>query len=427
MEALKVWIVGGEDVHLRLPLARALQARGFLVTLAGSADGTLFRDQGIAYHHYNLARSLSPLEDLKSLSELRRLFRTHRPDCIQAFDTKPSILVPPAAAWAGVRGSIRTINGMGFLFSSESVRARLLRPVYRWLHRRASSVTRMTVFQNREDRDYFVEHGMARLDRSEVVYGSGVDVREIQTRADNPATARELRADLGLEGKLVVTMVSRLVIQKGVREYLAMARRVRRLRQDVAFLLVGQRASEGDQAIPLREIEAHAGDVHYLGARTDVPAILAASHLFVLPSYYREGIPRVLLEAGALGLPLIATDMPGCRDVVRRGWNGLLVPRRDVSALTEAVERLLSSPEDRERMGARAREHVSERFSLSTVAEAYAQIYRWVADDSGTALRMPAPSPGVMVPSPSRPLAPVPAVLHPELQTDDVSGQVQKT
>jgi glycosyltransferase involved in cell wall biosynthesis len=116
-------------------------------------------------------------------------------------------------------------------------------------------------------------------------------------------------------------------------------------------------------------------DVHYLGPRNDVPALLAISDILVLPSYYREGVPRILLEGGAMGLPLITTNMPGCKDVVREGWNGLLVPTKDAHALSEAIIRLLGSRDERVSMGARSRRHVLENFTLEAVADALAEIY----------------------------------------------------
>ena len=171
-------------------------------------------------------------------------------------------------------------------------------------------------------------------------------------------------------------MVSRLVRTKGVIEFCGAARAVRRQRPDCTFLLVGPLGSEGWQAVPRSEVEGNP-DVCWLGPRPDVPALLAISDIFVLPTFYREGIPRALLEAGAMGLPLIATDMPGCRDVVRDGWNGLLVPPRNVPALTRAVQSLLGSePEALEQMGEKSRAHVDRHFTLALVTDAYADIYR---------------------------------------------------
>jgi glycosyltransferase involved in cell wall biosynthesis len=147
-------------------------------------------------------------------------------------------------------------------------------------------------------------------------------------------------------------------------------------------LLVGPLSSEGWQGVARSDVEGNP-DVRWLGPRPDVPALLAISDVFALPTFYREGIPRALLEAGAMGLPLISTDMPGCRDVVRDGWNGILVPPRNVKALTRALETLLDAePEVRERMGQNSRTQVDEHFTLELIVEAYAGIYRQLLERS---------------------------------------------
>jgi len=375
MRKIKVWFVGGEDVRFRLPLLFALRERGYEVGAVGTEKGDSFRDAGVPYKRYNLKRWISPLSDLRSGRQLYRLFQQSRPDVVHASDTKPTFLAPVAALKAGVPARIRTITGMGYVFSSNSLLALALRPGYRFLHRRASRATSMTIFQNAEDREYFVRHGMVQPGRDALVRGSGIDVDHLVSVRPDPGALAGLRRELSLDGKIVVTMVTRLVVQKGVREYLEAASRVRREKPDVAFLLVGPQSSEGRQAVSLDEVRRRSEDVNYLGPRADVPALLALSDLFVLPSYYREGVPRSLLEAGAMGLPLITCDMPGCRDVVRHGWNGSLVPPRDARELSSAILRLLASREQLALMGARSRLHVSEHFSLQSVADAYAGIY----------------------------------------------------
>ncbi len=177
-------------------------------------------------------------------------------------------------------------------------------------------------------------------------------------------------------------MVSRMVRSKGVIEFLKAGAAIRRYRPDVTFLLVGgmSNVAIGDdvkavQVVQEYEIKAYSQEVQYLGQRSDVPDILALSDVFVLPSYYREGIPRVLLEACAVGLPIVTTDMPGCRDVVQQNANGFVVPPRDDRALVAAIERLLANPRLRREMGAAASEFVREHFDLDTVAAAYMALY----------------------------------------------------
>lgn len=373
--SLTIWQIGGEDIHLRIPLLLALRERNFNVGAVGSEEGKAFYDHNIPYFKYSLKRNINPLADLHTRSQLFQLFSKHKPDIIHGFDTKPAILAPLVARKAQIRGRVRTITGMGYVFSSNSPLALTLRPIYRNLQRQASAATGITVFQNPDDREYFHQQKMVQDGRDDLVLGSGIDVESLQKSHPDSEKLATLRRELGLEGQLVITMISRLVVTKGVREYLQAASIVHQQKENVKFLLIGPLASEGKQAVSLQEIQEKSEVVSYLGSRKDIPALLSLSDLFVLPSYYREGVPRVLLEAGAMELPLITTNMPGCKEVVRDGWNGLLVPPRNANALATAILQLLKSKEERVLMGTRSSLHVRENFSLTKVANAYADIY----------------------------------------------------
>jgi glycosyltransferase involved in cell wall biosynthesis len=371
-----VWLVGSDDIRLRIPYLFELRRRGFDVTLVGSEAPEPFAAQGIPYHRYSLSRALDPVADWRTLRELLALFRTHRPTVVHSYDTKPAMLASFAARLTGIPVRIRTLTGMGYVFSSRSPRALALRPVDHVMQAAASRAASMTVFQNRDDHAYFLRHRLARPEASALIPGSGIDVELLRSKRPAADALAALRHELGIEGRRVVTMISRLVRSKGVLEFCAAARAVRRERPDVAFLLVGPLGSEGWQAVPRNEVEGNP-DVHWLGPRPDVAALLAVSDVFALPTHYREGIPRALLEAGAMGLPLLATDMPGCRDVVRDGWNGILVPPRNVEALKDALLKLAgASREALQQMGEKSREHVEQNFTLELVTDAYADIYR---------------------------------------------------
>lgn len=371
-----VWLVGSDDIRLRIPYLLELRRRNFDVTMLGSEPPEPFAPHEIPYHRYSLSRALDPVADWRTLRELIALFRAHRPPLVHSFDTKPGMLASFAARSAGVPVRIRTLTGMGYVFSSRSPRALLLRPVDHVMQAAASRAASMTVFQNRDDHAYFLRHRLVRPETSTLIPGSGIDVELLRSKRPSAEGLAALRRELGLEGGRVVTMISRLVRTKGVLEFCAAARAVRRERPDSAFLLVGPLGSEGWQAVPRSEIDGNP-DIRWLGPRPDVAALLALSDVFVLPTFYREGIPRALLEAAALELPLIATDMPGCRDVVRDGWNGILVPPRNVGALTQALLTLIgASSEALRQMGENSRAHVERHFTLELVTDAYADIYR---------------------------------------------------
>jgi glycosyltransferase involved in cell wall biosynthesis len=381
-----IWHIGGEDVRFRIPLLLALRDRGFEVGAVGSESGEAFSDAQIPYFRYTLARGIDPLADIRTRREFFQLCSQHQPDLIHGFDTKPAMFAPIVAQQAGISGRVRTITGMGYVFSATSPLALTLRPIYRALQRQASAATGMTIFQNSDDREYFNHHQMVQADRSDLVLGSGIDLNHLLTKIPASDNLAQTRQELGLAGKLVVTMIARLVITKGVREFLQAARSICAQMPNVVFLLIGPLTSEGKQAISIEEINSYADSVRYLGSRSDIPTLLSLTDVFVLPTYYREGVPRVLLEAGAMALPLVTTDMPGCRDVVRDDWNGYLVTPRDAVSLATAILKLLRHPAQRIEMGARSKLHVAKNFSLDRVADAYADIYHRVLAQARSAV-----------------------------------------
>jgi glycosyltransferase involved in cell wall biosynthesis len=376
MKKLKILFVGGEDIHMRISLLSALRQRGFSVGAIGSEDGKAFEKVKIPYRSYSLHRWIGPFADIRTLRELVKIFKDMQPDIVHGFDTKPSIYVPIAGKIAGVSITTRTITGMGYVFSSDTLVTKILKPIYRLLHRIAARSTDITIFQNPDDQAYFEDNCMLGGSVNHLVRSSGIDIDEFLQKV-RPENVEVLRRELGLDGKFVVTMVSRLVRDKGVVEFLKTAREVKRKNNNIVFLLVGPIVGEGKQAISFDDVKSFADCVTYLGARKDIPDILRISDLFVLPSYYREGVPRVLLEAGVIGLPLITTDMPGCKEVVRNNWNGWLVPARNEGKLIEAIESAINkSPEELKVMGHKSRAHVEEFFTLSSVVSSYEKIYQ---------------------------------------------------
>lgn len=372
----KVVFIGGEDVRLRIPLLLQLRRRGFDVAAIGSDEAQPFGQSGIPYATYPLNRSVHPLDDVRAMRRTRELFRELQPVVVHAFDTKPGMLAPSVAKACGVRVRVRTITGMGYVFSSNAPLALALRPIYRALQRRAARAATHTIFQNTDDQAYFLKTRLVDENRQTLVRGSGIDVEEIERRRADGTLRRALLDELDGRDRVIVTMVARLVRSKGVREFLRAASLVRRQFPNALFLLVGPRATEKSEAVSAAEIAAHTADVKYIGPRQDVPELLSVSDICVLPSYYREGVPRVLLEAAALGLPLIAADMPGCRDVAIHGVTGSLVRPRDAQALGQAIAEMVADPSARREMGRAARERVRAHFALDAVADAYAEIYR---------------------------------------------------
>jgi glycosyltransferase involved in cell wall biosynthesis len=380
--ALHLLCVGGEDHALRIPFLRALRNRGLRVSAAGTGAAFPFAKNGIPYHPYQFDRFGAGSSDRAAMGQLSQLVNRLRPDVVQTFDTKPNLFAPLA-----IRGAfpvVRTINGMGWVFSSTELKALAFRPVYLAMQRLAACWTAATVFQNTADSGFFHRYRLLGNSSSAVIGSSGIDVGAFETARKEAATTSELRAQFGLDDDAeVVITVSRLTVQKGIPTLLEAAKIVHEARPKARFLLVGPRESEGPFAVDQALIERHAPYVIPVGARSDVPALLGIADLFAFPTEYREGIPRVLLEAGLAGVPIVASRMPGCDDVVSENWNGRLVPPRDPRSLAAAILDLLQDPARARTMGRRSIDLVRREFDLNVVADRYAKLYGQLLSRSG--------------------------------------------
>jgi glycosyltransferase involved in cell wall biosynthesis len=371
--------IGGEDHHLRIPAMCALRDHGFRITAVGSGDPAPFVHAGIRYRGFKFDRFVNPRADLASIKSLAKILVEEQPDLAQSFDTKPSIYLPLAARSAPGVLAIRTINGRAFLYSSRSPLAMTLRPVYRALHKLAARTTAATVFEISDDRAFFERHGIAGK-MPVLIRGAGVDVDGFDRALMSGPSPAQLRQELGLGDAEIVMTVTRMTRQKGIPALLDAAARVHQVRPNVRFLLVGPRESEGPLAISQAEIDRHAPYVKAIGPRSDIPALLRLADVFAFPTEYREGVPRVLLEAALAGAPIVTTTMPGCAEVIRDGWNGFLAPPGAPPVLAAKILYLLENREKGRAMADRAAEHVRQEFSLATVVADHAALYRKLID-----------------------------------------------
>jgi glycosyltransferase involved in cell wall biosynthesis len=378
--------VGGPDIDARLDLMRVL-SNDFNVCAVGSDArlGASFAEAGFRYRHYPMSRGASPALDAYTVWRLVQIFRAERPTIVHTFDTKPGVWGRLAARVARVPIVVGTLPGLGTLYANPNWKGRLARLVYQPLQTLACHWADLTVFQNADDARDFERRGVVPRRRAVVIPGSGVRT-DIFAPASTDGPAAALRAELGLpRSGIVVAMISRIVRSKGVLEFAAAARAVRQIEPDVHFLLVGPPDAESFDALTVAELRTLHDDVTWVGPRADVREILALANIFVFPSFYREGVPRVLLEAASMALPLVAADGPGSRDVVEDGVNGFLVPAHDPVSIGDAVVRLVRAPELRALFGARSRQRAVSRFDLSVVAEQTRSVYRELLRGNGLA------------------------------------------
>ena len=314
--------------------------------------------------------SLHPLRELRALGEVIRAFRTVRPDLVHHVALKP-VLYGTLARMACCRVPVvNAINGLGTVFAGRSIKTRMLRPfmrtALRYSLRQEHSVT---VFQTGTDLDMLfggLKHGHKNI---AIIRGAGVDIAAFAPSCEP-------------QGRLVILLPCRMMWDKGVAEFVNTARLLRRYKDAVRFVLVGDTDPENPTGIPRRQLEAWSeeGLIEWWGHRDDMPSVFAQAHIVCLPSHM-EGVPKALIEAAACGRPIVATNVGGIPEIVRSGENGLLVPAGNVAALTDALELLITDPRLRQRMGRRGRQIAVEEFSEALVIDQTLEVYRRLTEE----------------------------------------------
>ncbi|MBM3569123.1 MAG: glycosyltransferase family 4 protein [Alphaproteobacteria bacterium] len=365
-------------VSHRLPIGVAARAAGFEVHVAAPADAAAERviaAAGLRFHPIPLARGgRSPLGEARLILAILALVRRIAPDVMHAVTQKPVCYGGIAAHLCRVPASVFAVTGLGYLFVTAGAAVGLMRRIALALYRLALARRPMrAIFQNPDDRALFVERGLVDPALIRMIEGCGVDMARF-------APAPEA------EGPVTAMFPARLVGDKGVREFVEAARILRAGGSEARFVLVGRTDPENPTDIPAAERQSwiESGLVEWWGFAEDMPAALAQAHVVCLPSY-REGLPRGLIEAAAMGLPVVATDVPGCREVVRASETGLLVPARDAKATAEALGRLIADRDLRRRMGAAGRAMAVAKYAVEDFVARSLAVYREVMDEAGVA------------------------------------------
>jgi glycosyltransferase involved in cell wall biosynthesis len=373
----RVLIVGGPDVDARLELMHSLRDYFEIIAL-GSLPSLRkkFSKEGNCYYSYALNRGVNPLEDLKTFSQLTTIFRELKPQIVHTFDTKPCVWGRLAARLAGVPVVIGTLPGLGSLYDNESLKIRFLRSIYQELQSLACHLSDVTIFQNNEDAQQFIKAGIVSNQKAKVILGSGIDTNLFSPVQISEASKTQLKNEFNIQkDETLVTMISRIIRSKGIFEFMHSAREIQKNNPKVHFLLVGAEDSESMERLTQEEIIQLKQAVDWRGYRSDVATILAITDIFVLPTIYHEGIPRVLLEAAAMKLPIVTTNSPGCKEVVENGKNGFLIPAHNAEALSNAINCLLEAPEIRIRFGEDSREKAMQRFDLNVISSQTRDVY----------------------------------------------------
>ncbi|MFN0034529.1 MAG: glycosyltransferase family 4 protein [Saprospiraceae bacterium] len=356
--------------NYRLELIRALESAGFEVLLFAADDASRPKiEQRTRAQFFPLRqlsrRSLSLFQNLKFLFEIFFALRRHRPDVVLFFTIRPNTLGNLAAATAGIP-SISTIEGMGIAGTSQGWLRRLTKMLYRLAFRHASKV----IFLNNDDLQEFLRQQIVRPEKALLVHGPGIDLQHFAPR-EREKTSK----------KTVFLFVARLLSEKGIREFAEAARLLRNKGAAAECRVLGSTDSGNPTTISDAELEGwvREGILQHLGFLDDVRPAIAEADVLVLPSYYREGVPRSVLEAMGMEKPIITTDNVGCRDTVEESKNGFLVPPRNVAALADAMEKAIElTPAQRAEMGRHSRQKAEAEFGDKWVLPRYLALIREV-------------------------------------------------
>ena len=368
--------------NFRLALMVALREQGHEVVAISGGDGDVARITAAGFRHCAIPLSGSStrlLGEFRALWALRGALREERVDLALSYTPKGNIYTALARRVATCR-QVANVSGLGSSFIRQDWVTHLVHGLYRIAFRRVDLV----LFQNNDDRQIFVDAGLTDPATSERIPGSGVDLRHFMFTS--------LPSQAG-NATLAFLMIARLLGDKGVREYAAAARLLRERYPTVRCQLLGKLGADNPSAIEPAELDdwVAAGDIDYLGYHNDVRPYIDAATCVVLPSY-REGVPRTLLEAAAMGRPIITTDVPGCRDTVDNGRNGLLCSARDVESLTDAMERFVEmSDAQRAAMGEHSRRKMETEFSDTIVIDRYLRAVDTLRGSRAIPDREPAP------------------------------------
>ena len=348
-------------INFRLGLLQALQREGYEVAILAPRDrySEQFESYGFEYHEIDMNnKGTNPVEDLKLTLAYYRKLRKIRPDLMLNYTIKPNVYGTIAADMLNIP-TINNIAGLGTLFVQENFLTKIAKMLYRYSQAKASTV----FFQNREDFELFTGSGLVEREKSGILPGSGVD------------TSRFAPAPKGEESdKTVFLLISRMLWDKGVGEYVEAARSLKKRHPHVECQLLGFLDVANKSAISGEQMDAwvREGVVRYLGTSDNVQKEIANADCIVLPSFYREGTPRTLLEAASMAKPIVTTDNIGCRDVVDEGSSGFLCRVRDAKDLEEKLERIVTlSDVERQEMGMRGREKIIREYDEQIVIDKY--------------------------------------------------------
>lgn len=352
--------------NFRLAYADFLREKGWEVCFLSPGGDHVQKLEEAGYRHITInvsRKGINPLKETETIRVIKSIYEQEKPDLVHHFTIKCVIYGSLAAKDLGISSIINSITGLGYTFLSEKPHVKVIREVVKRLYRKALDGTEV-IFENPDDRKLFREMELVGKDNSHIILGTGIDTEKFIPVP--PPNSMPL-----------TILPSRMIWDKGVGEFVEAARMIRESGINARFALVGNNDIGNPTCIPFDQLTQwqKEGNVEWWGWQDDVVTVISMSHIVCLPSY-REGLPKILIEAASCGRPIVTTDVPGCREVVEDGINGYLVPSKNADKLKEALIKLIENEDLRNEMGRASRKFAEERFSNQIVNEGIYSIYQ---------------------------------------------------
>ena len=325
-------------------------------------------EAGFRHISFDFSRKgINPIKETGTIRRIRRIYEEEQPDLVHHFTIKCVIYGSLAAQGLGIRSIVNSITGLGFVFLSNKPHVAMIRQVVKKMYKKALDGSQV-IFENPDDRALFLRMGLVHESNSHVILGTGIDT-DIFVPVQPPNSIP------------LTILPARMIWDKGIREFVEAATRIKEEGVKARFALIGSNDKGNPTCISFDQLTQwqKEGNVEWWGWQDDVPTIISMSHIVCLPSY-REGLPKILIEAASCGRPIVTTDVPGCREVVTDGENGFLVPAKDPEKLKEALMKLIADEDLRNTMGEASREKAVHCFSNEIVNEGIYSIYQKALD-----------------------------------------------
>lgn len=374
----KIIFLGGEDVSARIDISKRLISLGCEIEIIGSENEQEFKKNKIKYKKIKLNREFNILDDIETIFKLRNILTNYKEEVIvHAFDTKLTMFLPIASFGLKNIKVVRTINGMGRIFTEKKIKNICLIFIYKLIQKLVKRRVNFTIFQNTDNFNYFIKAKLVASSKAIVIKSSGINLDKYSLKIEDSIKEGLRKKYIKNKDNLTFILVSRLIKQKGIYNFIEAAKLSFIKGYNFNFLLVGQLDSNKD-AISIEYINKHKKFVNYLGKKSNVKELLSISDIFVLPTYYSEGVPRVLLEASAMSLALLTTNMPGCNDVLIDGFNGYTININDTQDLLHKMNLISHDLDMLNKMKKNSLKHV-ENFNLEKVTLDSYKVYAKVS------------------------------------------------